>query len=218
VSVVKICGITRPEDAEAAARFGASYIGFVLWPKSPRAATLDIVRQIVPALPEGVTAVGVFVDPTAQQINDAADAGIRIAQVHGSAAADLSTVKIPVIRAVHLAADRADGIVPDVEDELILLDAYDPVKHGGTGKTVDWKRAQAVAKTRRVILAGGLTPFNVRSAIEEVRPYAVDVASGVESSPGIKDHGLLRAFIAAAKAAETSEATESTESTESTDD
>ena len=196
---VKICGITRPEDAEAAVRFGASYIGFVLWPKSPRAATLEVVRQIVRSLPEDVTPVGVFVDPTRPQIDDAVDAGIRIAQVHSGSDAALSGVTIPVIRAVLLAAGLADGIEPDVADELILLDAHDPVKQGGTGKTVDWKRAQAVAHTRRVILAGGLTPFNVRTAIETVRPYAVDVASGVESSPGIKDHGLLRAFIAAAK-------------------
>ena len=196
---VKICGITRAEDAEAAARFGASYIGFVLWPKSPRAASLDIVRQIVPSLPDSVTPVGVFVDPTAQQINDAAAAGIRVAQVHGESTADLSGVSIPVIRAVHLASEPNAGIEPDITDELVLLDAHDPVKRGGTGKTVDWKRAQAVARKRRVILAGGLTPFNVRSAIEQVRPFAVDVASGVESAPGIKDHGLLRAFIAAAK-------------------
>ena len=196
---VKICGITRAEDAEAAARFGASYIGFVLWPKSPRAASLDIVRQIVPSLPDSVTPVGVFVDPTAQQINDAAAAGIRVAQVHGESTADLSGVSIPVIRAVHLASEPNAGIEPDITDELVLLDAHDPVKRGGTGKTVDWKRAQAVAQKRRVILAGGLTPFNVRSAIEQVRPFAVDVASGVESAPGIKDHGLLRAFIVAAK-------------------
>jgi len=199
VTAIKICGITRLEDAEAAARLGASYLGFVLWPKSPRAATLDVVRQIVASLPEGVTPVGVFVDPTTQQINDAAEAGIQIAQVHSGSDGALRGVTIPVIRAVHLAPGGAEGIEPEVADELILLDAHDPVKHGGTGRTVDWKRAHAVARTRRVILAGGLTPFNVRTAIEQVRPYAVDVASGVESSPGIKDHGLLRAFIAAAK-------------------
>ena len=199
MTAVKICGITLREDADAAVRFGASYVGFVLWSKSPRAASLDLVRQIVPSLPEDVTPVGVFVDPTAQEINDAADAGIRIAQVHSDSPVDLSGVRIPVIRAVHLPADRKAGIEPDIADELILLDAHDPVRHGGTGKTVDWQRAHLVAKQRRVILAGGLTPFNVRKAIEEVRPFAVDVASGVESSPGIKDHGLLRAFITAAK-------------------
>lgn len=198
MTVVKICGITRPEDAEAAARFGASFVGFVLWSRSPRAASLEAVRRIVPSLPEGVTPVGVFVDPTPQEINDAAEAGIRIAQVHSNSHAELSGITIPLIRAVHLAADRSAGIEPDIADELVLLDAHDPVKHGGTGTTVDWTRAYRVAQTRRVILAGGLTPFNVRKAIEVVRPYAVDVASGVESSPGIKDHGLLRAFIAAA--------------------
>lgn len=207
MTAVKICGITRREDAEAAARFGASYLGFVLWPASPRAATLDVVREIVPSLPAGVTPVGVFVDPTRQQVNDAAEAGIRIAQVHSGSGA-LTGVTIPVIRAVHLAADRADGIEPAIDDELILLDAHDPVKHGGTGKTVDWRRARIVAQARRVILAGGLTPFNVRAAIDAVRPYAVDVASGVESAPGIKDHGLLRAFIAAARATESAEGTD----------
>lgn len=198
MSVVKICGITRREDAAAAARFGASYIGFVLWPNSPRATSLTVVRQIVAGLPEDVTPVGVFVEPTPQQIDAAADAGIRIAQVHARSSVTMTGVSIPVIRAVHLAAHPIDGIEPEVADELILLDAYDPVHHGGTGTTVDWQRAHLVAQTRRVILAGGLTPFNVRTAIDQVRPYAVDVASGVESSPGIKDHGLLRAFIAAA--------------------
>lgn len=198
MTAVKICGITRPEDAEAAARFGASYIGFVLWPNSPRATSLDIVRMIVASLPESVTPVGVFVDPIAQQINAAAAAGIRLAQVHGDFLGEPSAVVIPVLRAVHLSAQGA-GIDPDIPDDLILLDAHDPVKHGGTGKTVDWKRAHVVARKWRVMLAGGLTAFNVRSAIEQVRPFAVDVASGVESSPGLKDHGLLRAFIAAAR-------------------
>ena len=211
MTVVKICGITRPEDAEAAAQFGASYVGFVLWSKSPRAASLDAVRRIVASLPEGVTPVGVFVDPTPQQINGAAEAGIRIAQIHSNAHAELDGVTIPLIRAVHLAPDRQAGIEPDIADELILLDAHDPVKYGGTGSTVDWTRASLVARTRRVILAGGLTPFNVRNAIEVVRPYAVDVASGVESSPGIKDHGLLRAFIAAATGTSASEAQEADE-------
>lgn len=203
MTAIKICGITRPEDAEAAARFGASYIGFVLWPASPRAATLDLVRLIAPMLPEGVTPVGVFVDPTRQQINDAADAGIRIAQVHSGSDAALNDITIPVIRAVHLAADRANGIEPDIADELILLDAHDPVKHGGTGRTIDWSRARLVAQSRQVFLAGGLTPFNVADAVRAVNPFAVDVSSGVESAPGIKDHRLVRSFVAAAKGAGT---------------
>jgi phosphoribosylanthranilate isomerase len=196
---IKICGITRREDAQEAARLGATFVGFVLWAGSPRAATIEMVRAIVPALPGDVTPVGVFVNPTSDAINAAADAGIRLAQVHGDATNDFVDARVPVIRAVHLAADRDEGVEPDVDDELIVLDAHDPLKQGGTGKTIDWIRAARVAKTRRIILAGGLTPFNVRQAIEQVQPFAVDVASGVESSPGIKDHGLLRAFIAAAK-------------------
>jgi phosphoribosylanthranilate isomerase len=199
MTAIKICGITRREDAELAASLGASFVGFVLWQDSPRAATLDTVRQITPSLPATVTPVGVFVDPTADEVMAAADAGIQMAQIHSAAPSFLRGVTIPVVRAVHLAIDRIDGVEPDIADDLVLLDAHDPVKHGGTGKTVDWRRAALIAKSRRVILAGGLTPSNVRQAISEVRPYAVDVSSGVESRPGIKDHGLLRAFMAAAK-------------------
>jgi phosphoribosylanthranilate isomerase len=199
MTAIKICGITRREDAELAASLGASFVGFVLWKDSPRAATLATVRQITSSLPKTVTPVGVFVDPTADEVMAAADAGIQMAQIHSEAPSFLRGVTIPVVRAVHLAIDRIDGVEPDIADDLVLLDAHDPVKHGGTGKTVDWRRAALIAKSRRVILAGGLTPSNVRQAISEVRPYAVDVASGVESQPGIKDHGLLRAFMAAAK-------------------
>jgi phosphoribosylanthranilate isomerase len=199
MTAIKICGITRLEDARAAAALGASYVGFVLWPGSPRAASLEAVREIVPALPESVTPVGVFVDPTADDVNAATDAGIRMAQIHSETPSFLRGVVIPVVRAVHLAVDREDGVEPDIADELVLLDAHDPVKRGGTGKPVDWRRAARIARARRVILAGGLTPDNVREAIAQVRPYAVDVASGVESQPGIKDHARLEAFFAAVK-------------------
>jgi phosphoribosylanthranilate isomerase len=200
MTAVKICGITRYEDAAAAALFGASYVGFVLWPGSPRAATIEIVKAIVHGLPAEVTPVGVFVNPTPDEINGAADAGIRIAQVHGAGTATYEQARVPIIRAVHLAA-TGDGIDPDVADELILLDAHDPVKVGGTGTVVDWPRASRLARQRRVILAGGLTADNVTQAVREVKPFAVDVASGVEASPGIKDHGKLKAFIDAALAA-----------------
>jgi phosphoribosylanthranilate isomerase len=199
MTVIKICGITRREDAELAAALGASYVGMVLWKGSPRAASLETVRAIAPSLPGTVTPVGVFVDPTADEVMAAAEAGIQMAQIHGDAPALPPGVTIPVVRAVHLATDRIDGVEPDIADELVVLDAHDPVRRGGTGKTVDWRRAALVARSRRIILAGGLTPDNVRQAIDEVRPYAVDVASGVEAEPGIKDHGLLRAFVAAAK-------------------
>jgi phosphoribosylanthranilate isomerase len=196
MTAVKICGITRLEDASAAAEWGASYIGFVLWPNSPRAATLDTVRRVVPALPADVTPVGVFVNPGVDDINAAADAGIRLAQVHAAdGGTSFAGARVPIVSAVHLSFN---GIEPDVDDELILLDAHDPVKHGGTGKTVDWVRAALIAQSRRVILAGGLTPDNVVEAIQIVQPFAVDVASGVEAAPGIKDHDKLKAFIQSA--------------------
>ncbi len=198
MTAVKICGVTRPEDAAAAAAFGADFVGFVLWPNSPRAMTVDRIRPIVAALPASAIPVGVFVDPTADEVIAAADAGIKIAQIHSDAPAFLRGVTIPVVRVVHLSED---WIAPDVPDELIHLDAHDPVARGGTGRTIDWERAAVIARKRRVILAGGLTPANVGAAVARVRPYAVDVSSGVESSPGIKDHALIQAFVSAAKAA-----------------
>ena len=198
---IKICGITRREDADQAAALGASFVGFVMWKHSPRYIPIDRVRNIVSTLPAPVTAVGVFVNPTADEINAATDAGISVVQIHGESTAWEGGLVpgVEVIRAVHLADGRPDAIEPDVPDQRVLLDAHDPVRHGGTGKTIDWSRARLVAQSRQVILAGGLTPDNVRQAISEVRPYAVDVSSGVELRPGIKDHARLRAFITAAR-------------------
>ena len=156
------------------------------------------MRVITPALPKTVTPVGVFVDPTADEVKAATDAGIQMAQIHSDVPSFLRGVTIPVVRAVHLAIDRIDGVEPDIADELVLLDAHDPVKRGGTGQTVDWRRAAMIARSRRIFLAGGLTPDNVRQALDEVRPFAVDVSSGVELSPGVKNHDLVRAFIEAA--------------------
>lgn len=193
---IKICGITREADAGLAVTLGANALGFVLWPGSPRHVPLARVRMIVAGLPPFVTPVGVFVDPTEGELADAADAGIRLAQVHGTLAA---SSPLPVLRAVHL-GDNEDGLDLQVGPmHTVLLDAHDPVRHGGTGKTIDWKRAAAISARRRIVLAGGLTPQNVRDAIVAVRPYAVDVASGVEAEPGIKDPLKLRAFIDAVR-------------------
>lgn len=199
MTAVKICGLTRLEDARAAADLGASFVGFVLWPDSPRAITLDRVTSIIAKLPDTVTPVGVFVNPTRNDVNTAAAAGIKVAQIHGDATPGGIRAGVEVIRAVHLAVGARDEIEPYVEDLKILLDAHDPVRHGGTGKTIDWSRARVVAQKRQVFLAGGLTPDNVKRAIAEVQPFAVDVSSGVESKPGIKDHALMKRFIDAAK-------------------
>jgi phosphoribosylanthranilate isomerase len=200
MTAIKICGITRLEDAEAAVALGANALGFVLWPQSPRHASPEAVQRIGAFLPPFVIKVGVFVSPSAGDVTDAAARGIQLAQIHGDVPAwPGGRPPVPVIRAVHLGADGPESIEPEVPDATILLDAHDPDRHGGTGTTIDWNRAALVARLRRVVLAGGLTPDNVAQAIEAVRPYAVDVASGVEASPGVKDHELMRRFIAAAK-------------------
>ena len=195
--LVKICGLTRAEDVEAAVALGADALGFVLWPGSPRHVTGTVVAALIRNLPPFLTTVGVLVNPSADEVSAAADAGLRVAQIHGHVPD--AGGPIPVLRAVHLGAGGEGSIEPDVDDRTVLLDANDPVRHGGTGQTIDWTRARAVARSRRVVLAGGLTPINVREAIEAVRPYAVDVSSGVEARPGVKDHELLRRFIATAK-------------------
>lgn len=197
MTAIKICGITRPEDAAAAVDLGANALGFVLWPGSPRHTTTEAAAAIVRGLPPFVTSVGVFVDPSSEDLARAAGAGLRLAQVHGTVPG--GRLALPVLRAVHLGAADSDRIEPDVADDTVLLDAHDPVQHGGTGRTVDWMRARTIAVRRRIVLAGGLTPINVRDAITTVRPYAVDVASGVEAAPGIKDHMKLRAFIDAVR-------------------
>lgn len=196
MTAFKICGITREADAGLAASLGAAALGFVLWPGSPRHVSLARVSMIVAGLPPFVTPVGVFVDPTADDIQRAAQAGIRLAQVHGTRP---PVSVLPVLRAVHLGPND-DGLDADVGPvETVLLDAHDPVRHGGTGTTVDFARAAAVAARRRIVLAGGLNSGNVCDAIRQVKPYAVDVASGVEAEPGVKDPVKLRAFARAVK-------------------
>lgn len=201
MTAVKICGITRAEDAEAAVALGAHALGFILWPNSPRCVSLSVVERIVAGLPPFVTPVGVFVSPTADQVEQAARAGIRVAQLHGDMPVWRSDrAPVSILRAVHLGESDTNLVEPVAPAGMpIILDVDDPVRHGGTGQTINWTRARAVAQSRTMVLAGGLTPANVAEAIRLVRPYAVDVSSGVEARPGIKDHALLRDFIAAVK-------------------
>ncbi len=198
MTAIKICGITRMEDASAAVALGADALGFILWRPSPRHVDLAVAAEIIRTIPSHVATVAVFVSPSEGDLIDAQHAGFQIAQVHQDMPR-LNGATIHIMRAVRLAAG-GEGIEPDAPgDHTILLDAHDPVLHGGTGRTVDWARARPIAATRRMFLAGGLAPDNVGEAIRAVRPYAVDVASGVEARPGIKDHALLRAFITAVR-------------------
>ena len=200
--MVKICGITNLEDGLAAVEAGASALGFNFWPRSPRYITPERVRQIVSALPADVATVGVFVDTDGDDIRRTAErSGINTVQLNDESTPDVMTrIGLPVLRAVTLpSSERVVAEWP--EDVTLLLDAHDPVRRGGTGMTVDWQQAADLARRRRVVLAGGLRPSNVAEAIAVVRPYGVDVCSGVESAPGVKDHDKVARFLANARSA-----------------
>lgn len=195
---VKICGITTPEDARLAADLGASAIGIVMWPNSPRYVEPARARAIVAALPPFVTAVGVFVDQSdASRI--AEQVGLTAIQFHGDEpAVAYQDLALPVIKAVAVrdpAAVQAAAAVPP--RATVLLDAHDPDKRGGTGRRIDWTIAAEIAAHRPVILSGGLNAGNVIEAVETVLPVAIDVSSGVESAPGKKDADKLRSLFEA---------------------
>jgi phosphoribosylanthranilate isomerase len=196
---VKICGITRLEDAQAAIDAGANALGFVFWPQSPRRVDVERAREIVAALSEDVTTVGVFVDQPVHDVNEIARrVGLRAVQLHGSEDGEyVRAMAQPVIKAVAVVGTEAPDVGAWASDVTILLDVHDPVKKGGTGKTIDWTVAADVARRRKILLAGGLTPQNVGDAIGRVRPYGIDVSSGVEAQPGIKDHGRIKALFEA---------------------
>ena len=197
---VKICGVTRPEDADLAARLGAAWVGFIFWPRSPRFVAPAAAAAILGGLPPHVGGVGVFVDQPVDEVNAVADeVGLAAVQLHGrESTATCRACRRRVIKAVRLPGDGA-GDDPDAvwSGATILVDAFDPVRMGGTGRRVDWTRAARLARRRRLMLSGGLRAGNVADAVRRVAPYGLDVSSGVESEPGVKDPGRLRAFFAA---------------------
>lgn len=203
---VKICGITRLEDARLAVELGAAALGFNFYRPSPRFIEPGEARAIIARLPPFVMSVGVFADESdpARVLAQARLAGVTAVQVHGPKYPALEELvrALPLIVAVGV----GEGFKPEdlgrMTASAYLLDGYDPGLHGGTGKTFDWKIGLEAKKYASIILAGGLNPENVGRAIREARPYAVDVASGVESAPGIKDSGKLKAFFAAVEKAD----------------
>lgn len=198
---VKICGVTRWEDARLACDLGAAALGFNFYEKSPRATTPADAWAIIRRLPPFVASVGVFVNWKPAAVLSLARA-LRFAavQLHGDESpAEIAEVakEFPVIRAIRLRAGSRAIRIPRVAPvHAYLLDAAQTGQFGGTGRTVDWLAAKKASRTHRIILAGGLAPANVAQAILAARPYAVDTASGVESRPGIKDAGKLREFFA----------------------
>ena len=202
---IKICGITNPEDAAAAVEAGVDALGFVLYRKSPRYIEPHLVKQIIAELPPFVLPVGVFVNEDAKVLRDLMDScGLALAQLHGDETATYcETLGRPVLKAIRLKDRRSFLALAEFKGRAgvrgLLLDAYSDDAYGGTGRTTDWSLAAEVARAATVVLAGGLTAENVGAAIRTVRPYGVDVSSGVEDRPGKKNREKMRAFVQAAK-------------------
>lgn len=194
---VKICGLTNVEDACAALDAGADYLGFVLYPESPRGIPASRLSEILDALDRPCKAVGVFVNAPRDEVERIArDAGLYAVQLHGDEPAeDFVDFPITIWRAVHV--DKA-GASPDPESwpaARYVVDAALPGLYGGTGTPADWEQAARIAAAYPAMLAGGLTPETVAEAVRTVHPLGVDVSSGVEASPGRKDLTKVRAFI-----------------------
>jgi phosphoribosylanthranilate isomerase len=193
---VKICGITNLEDALAAVRWGADALGFVFAP-SPRQVTLQQVANIVAGLPPFVCKVGVFVDSELPEVKETMMAcGLDLAQLHGSESPDFCEELFPrVIKSFRVEDESVLALLPQYKASAYLLDSYNEALKGGTGRSFDWEIAKKARRYGPIILSGGLTSANVRQAISLVRPFAVDVSSGVESKSGVKDHAKLQAFL-----------------------
>lgn len=198
---VKICGITRIEDALHAVKAGADALGFVFHRKSPRYISPDSAASIIAELPPFVQAVGLFVNSEAGLVNEISDlCRLDIVQLHGDETPEYcDDVRRRVIKAIRVRGLESLDSVGNYRVAGILLDAYSPHAYGGTGQSFNWELAARAAENGPVILAGGLTPENVGEAVAKVAPYGVDVSSGVESSPGIKDPLKVSEFIARAR-------------------
>lgn len=195
---VKICGLTRPDDAQAAAAAGADAIGLVFYAKSPRAVDIAQARAVLAALPPFVTSVGLFVDAPAPLVVEVLRmVPLDLLQFHGDEPPEhCAAFRRPWVKAVRVrpGLDLAGEAGRYAGARALLLDAYSPGIPGGTGEAFDWALIPPALRPR-IILAGGLTPDNVADAIGRVRPYAVDVSGGVEAARGIKDHAKLDAFM-----------------------
>jgi phosphoribosylanthranilate isomerase len=203
---IKVCGITRLEDALLAVELGSSALGFNFYRPSPRYIAPGAARAIIDRLPPFVASVGVYANETdMDHVTAIADeAGVGAIQLHGPQFPELAAhpAGYPLIRAVAVGEDFEAEMLAGFHANAFLLDASHPNLSGGTGMPFNWELARKANRYGTIILAGGLNPENVGRAIREVRPFAVDVASGVESAPGQKDPKLLRAFFAVVEEAD----------------
>ncbi len=197
---VKICGITNIEDALLAVGLGADALGFVFAP-SPRKISPEVAREIIEALPPFVSRVGVFVNQVRDKVEKIAHlCNLDVLQLHGEeSSAYCKAFELKVIKALRVKDSSVLDVMSKYEVDAFLLDTFVGDKHGGTGKTFNWKIAGEAKSFGEVILSGGLTPKNIDEAIVDVEPYGVDVSSGVEAYPGKKDPEKLRAFFNAVR-------------------
>ena len=200
---VKICGITSVADGLAAAGAGADMIGLMFYEKSPRHISLAQAAEIARALPPFVLKVGVFVNPDEALVTRAiAECGLNLLQFHGDETSDFCTqFGVMSVKALRVRDAASISALENFQTDAFLLDAHSKAGLGGTGEKFNWDLAVAAQKFGKpIFLAGGLTPENVADAVKQVRPFAVDVSSGVESAPGKKDAAKVRAFIEAVRA------------------
>ena len=203
---VKICGLTNVAEAQAAAAAGADLIGLMFYERSPRHVSLDQAAEIADQLAPSVVRVGVFVNPSRELVADAiARCRLSLLQFHGEEPPEFCTqFGLMSMKAFRVRDPESLRALPNYPTDAWLLDAFTPGQLGGTGERFNWDLAVEAGRFGRpIFLAGGLTPDNVAEAVRRVRPFGVDVSSGVESTPGRKDTAKVRAFIAAAKAAST---------------
>ncbi len=195
---IKVCGITRLEDALCAAACGADAVGFIFHPASPRYVTPERARAIIARLPEGIATVGVFVNRTREMVERIVEmCGLDMIQFHGdeSPAYCRHFPAEQVIKAVAPGTPEELRALDAYQARALLIDARDGSRYGGTGKRPDWNLAAKISEKRPLILAGGLNRGNIEEALAAVAPQAVDINSGCEAAPGIKDHALMRQII-----------------------
>jgi phosphoribosylanthranilate isomerase len=204
-TLIKICGITRAEDGLAALRAGANWLGFIRWPGSPRfreaedcARTIEEIRS---SADRPFEAVGVYVNPAPVELyEDSMLTGVDRAQLHGDEAPDyVSRLPLPVIKTIRIRDEDSLRRADDYPEMALLTDTHDPALPGGTGRSYDPALLVDLVRRRRVLVAGGLTPASVVGVVRFLRPFGVDVSSGVEQSPGIKDHQKIADFVAAVR-------------------
>jgi phosphoribosylanthranilate isomerase len=196
---VKICGITRQQDADAAVEAGVNALGFIFTRTSPRYVSEDTAREIIRSLPSSVIPVGVFVNERRKEIERMVEStGIRTLQMHGDESPDdVDGYVLPVWKGLRVGYGFDVSVLSRYSSSAFVLDAFSNDQYGGTGKTIDWNIAVQAKKFGNIILSGGMTPENIKQAVETVAPYAVDINSGVEVSPGIKDNDRINQLFAA---------------------